>query len=349
MSDWPPLKNWLGISFFCTFLLLVTTLNAQDAVQRSRIEQGPVVLTSRIDRVKARVADPVEWTLQLEAPAGSHVRWPSFPEQIDLLEIRAVGGEDDIPLPSEGGGGRRVWTRIFLLETLETGLKSVPAAEVQVDVLDPNGSDGRRTVILRSEPLAVAIESSLPPDADPKQFRDIKDPIDVEPPPPNGRPWFKWAIGGGCAAGLAAIAAGLLWFGRRRRSPVAWARDELSRLRKMPANSSAERQQRFAEVVGVVRQLLAARFHSEIASQTGEEWRGYAEAHQLLDPALRSQTAELLKQHDISRFAAKEVGAEVLEQAFVLAEHIIDSATVADAKPSGDAALANAAPMRSDT
>lgn len=327
--------------------LLGPSGEAQEAGRQSRIEQGPVVLTSSVDRTAARVADPVEWTLRLEAPTGSRVGWPALPETIGAWEVRVLEQRDDIPLPADKGRGRRVWIRKFFIETLKTGMQTLPTAEVQVEIPDPDAPGERQTLTLRSEPLSIAVESSLQADADPSQFRDIKDVVDVEPPPAVSTAWVNWLIGGGCVAGLAALIASFYWFGRRNPLPAVWARKELARLREMSVDSSAERQQCFAEVVGVVRQFLADHFHSEIASQTAEEWTAYAETNVLLDNELRSQVAHLLKQHDVSRFSHTGITAQQLDEAFGIAERVIGSATTAGAESPAEANVRDAVRMRS--
>lgn len=337
----------VALAFVWATGLMIAPLDGQEPDRQRRVTEGPVTLTSSIDRSIARVADPIEWTLQVEAPAGSRVGWPAFPTQVDALEIRASEERDAIPLPGDQGPDNRIWTRSFLIETLETGAQRLPAAEVQVDVPDPEEPAGRRTLTLRAEPLSISVESSLPEDADPMQFRDIKDVVDVEAPSSAASVWIVWIIGGGVIAALLVLAAGLIWFGRRTRSPVVWARKELARLRQLPVDAAADRQHRFAEVVDLIRQLLAARFRPEIGAQTAEEWNACAEANDLFDRETRTQVADLLKQHDLSRFARTGIDAPQLETAFDAAERVIESVSTLPAASPADAAVRDTVEMRS--
>src|SRR3954471_8137592 len=185
---------------------------------QSIVTDGPVKLTASIDKGTARVAEPINLLLEVEAPPGTRLEMPAKMNRLGEFDVRRMEQSNDFP--SANGADKRTWILRATLESIKTGALEVPALEVHYTT-DAKSSTFKT---LSTASIPIQITSVLETRADPTRFRDIKQTVDVPVPETASRGWIAWTCGG-----IVAATAGLLFVTavvkRRRRgpSPAAWA------------------------------------------------------------------------------------------------------------------------------
>src|SRR5436190_8797863 len=96
--------------------------------RQSAVSDGPVKITARIDKGTARVAEPIQFTLEVEAPRGARIEMPGKVDRLGDFEVRRSEQNNDIP--SAAGAEKRTWILRATLETLKTGELSISPLEV---------------------------------------------------------------------------------------------------------------------------------------------------------------------------------------------------------------------------
>ena len=66
--------------------------DAAHALQ-SVVADGPIKVTARIDKGTARVAEPIQLVLEVEAPRGARIEMPAKVNRLGRSEERRVGKE----------------------------------------------------------------------------------------------------------------------------------------------------------------------------------------------------------------------------------------------------------------
>jgi hypothetical protein len=285
----------------------------------------------------------------VEAPRGSRVAWPEFPEAVGRLQFQRSGEDEDLPVAA--AGGRRFWERRYRFESFYPGTHSLPplTIEVMLPEADPGEADepapspaaaatetsetseaAGRSLSLRPEPLQLTVRSSLPAEADPADFRDIKEAVAPPADAAASSSWRRWTLAA-CVLVIAIASLGSWrWWHRRQSQPVVWARRELKRLRAAETASPATR---LAELVAVLRAYLTETDGLAVAARTAAEWADPASASAPLDPETARRLADLLRLHDRSRFAGVNVDRAALEEAFGTAEQLLERSDVTIAAP----------------
>src|SRR6188472_3666925 len=73
----------------------------------SVVADGPVRVTARIDKGTARVAEPIQLVLDVEAPRGARIELPAKANRLGDFEVRHSSETKDIP--SATGADKREW------------------------------------------------------------------------------------------------------------------------------------------------------------------------------------------------------------------------------------------------
>ena len=228
----------------CIFLMLFAIPNSLQAEE--------VELKTSVDRDEVRIADPFQFEIQLLAPEGTQVSFPSLPDTLGPFDVLDVKGRSEVPV-ADARQSERLWSRSLTLETITTGALQIPSIEVVVS------EAGKSERILRTEPISVAVGSVLEPSTDLTQFQGIADLHDVEVPTGGSHTWI-WVASG--IAALAFVAGGMLLFAKRRRkiaSSSDWALQGLNETRDL---STAE---------SIVRQFIEERFEFAASSLASDE------------------------------------------------------------------------------
>src|SRR3954463_16590670 len=64
---------------------------------RSDASDGPVKVTARISATSARVAEPIQFVLEVDAPRGTRIELPAKAERLGDFEVRHSERTIDIP------------------------------------------------------------------------------------------------------------------------------------------------------------------------------------------------------------------------------------------------------------
>ncbi len=276
--------------------------------------QGPAVMTSTVDRTAAQIADPIQFTVRIEVPESVTVSFPDQPQALGPFEVIGISDKLDIP-----HGDKRLWTRVYELESLSSGTQEIP--EVAVAFTDRRGATPQHDVI-KSEPIAIAINSVLEGQADPTKFRDIKGAVDLPITAPPS--YTAWWIAGGTAAALATLLLIVALRKRRQLNAQQWALAELERLESEGHVEQGRVQLFYSRLTDIVRAYIERRFEIAAPRQTTDEFLTHIHDGETLGEEHRELLQQFLAQADMVKFAsfcpATSEGNEAIETArrFVL-------------------------------
>jgi hypothetical protein len=278
---------------------------------------GPVNLSVRLDKTTARVADPINLVLEVDAPKGARVELPAKAEQLGEFEIRRSAQTTDIP--SAHHANERSWILRLTLESIKTGALAVPPMEIHYT------TDAASTELksLSTKPIAVHITSVLEHRPDPTKFRDIKQTVDIPVPAETSRTWIVWAYG--AAAGAVVLALTFLVVRRRPRglAPAAWALASIEELERVDVKQTAGADALFNEIVDVVREYIELEFQVPALERTTREFLAEAAEEVALPEVASKRLAWLASVADEIKFARLGVGEEHLQHAFAQAKAFI--------------------------
>jgi hypothetical protein len=278
--------------------------------QQAVVAEGPVKLSVRVDRGVARVADPIQLVLEVEAPRGTRVELPNLSSQLGDFEIRSSEQFKDVP--SGDNGEVRRWVLKAKLETIKASDRTIPPLEVHYSLDDK--STKRKS--LSSKALPVRITSVLEGQADLRKFNDIKDAVDVAVPELPSRAWIAWsAIGAGVLFSSLALTVVVATRRRRGPTPAEWATAAIADLQKLPVANTADADAIYNEVVDVIREFFELEFGVRTLSRTTREFLTDAIDQVKLDEMPRKRLTWLARLADEIKFARRGIGAEQVHQA----------------------------------
>lgn len=265
--------------------------------QTSLVEDGNVAVRLTTDKSEARVADPIELTLEVEAPTKTRVVLPKIERQLGEFDVRS--SEEFNDFPSGNAAGTRLSVLRLKLDTIKTGDLTIPSLEVHYAA----EGESAQAKTLSTKPLAVHITSVLEDRADPTKFRDIKQAVDVAVAERSSYAWLGWT-----AAGAGTVLAGALLVVtamRRHRgpTPAAWALASIDDLAKLKIETAADAQAVVNEIVDIIREFFGLEFDVPALSRTSRELVSQAKRRfHLSEPAVKS-LAWLLSLADEIKFA----------------------------------------------
>src|SRR3954471_19732709 len=97
-------------------------------VLQSVVSDGPVKVTARINKRTARVAEPIQLVLEVEAPLGTRLEMPGKINRLGEFDVRRMEQTNDIP--SATGADKRTWILSATLESIKTGALEIPSLDV---------------------------------------------------------------------------------------------------------------------------------------------------------------------------------------------------------------------------
>ena len=303
-----------------TYLPALALAGAETAPSlRSEASDGPVEVTAQISTASARVAEPIQLVLEVDAPRGARIELPAKAERLGDFEVRR--GERTIDIPSARQAGKRSWIVRMTLESLKTGVLTIPPLEVHY-TLEASDSTFKT---LSTSPLKVRIASVLENRADPTRFRDIKQTVDVPVPETTSRGWIAWTCGGV----VAAVVASLLLLvaikrGRRGPAPAAWALASIQELEQVELSQTTGVEAMFNEVVDIVREYFELEFNVPTLSRTAREFLADASDEVGLPEVASKRLSWLASVADEIKFARLGVGEDHLKHAFAQAKAFVN-------------------------
>lgn len=294
---------------------------ATDAAPSLQTEanDGPVKVTAHISTASARVAEPVQLVLQVDAPKGARIELPAKVDHLGNFEVRHSERTTDIP--SAAQADKRSWILRLTLESLKTGELTIPPLEVHYTI-DTKESTFKT---LSTSPLQVRIASVLEDRADPKRFRDIKQTVDVPVPELPSRSWIAWTCGGvGVAVAASLLMLAVVKLRKRRPSPAAWALANIDELERVDLAQTTGADALFNEVVDTVREYVELEFNVPMLPRTTREFLAEASEGIGLPEVASKRLTWLASVADEIKFARLGVKEEHLKHAFGQAKAFIN-------------------------
>jgi hypothetical protein len=233
---------------------------------------------------------------------------------------------------------------------LEAGEIELPAIEVTIGATDAT-SQPAEPLVLKSQPVTLAVAAVAPADADPASMPALVD--DPRTLPIDQR--LKWAIAAGSV--IAAVLVVVLlarWLRRRRREappappipPDEWALAALRALRKRGLVEAGRVKEFYFELNMIVRQYIERRFGLRAPEMTTEEFMESLRESSRLGDAQRRALAPFLEACDLVKYARHEPTADEIEDVDRTAEAFVRQSAhaPADAHERLEAALEEAVP-----
>lgn len=301
-------------------LALAAAVSANDDGSFSKTnEQGPVQLTTSIDRTSARIAEPVTLTITATAPQGITLNFPQVPKALGECDVVGVKDTFDIPVPD----GRQ-WTRTYQLESLVSGDIQIPAVEIS---LTDRRDGAAKHDSIQSQPIPLRIASVLEGRADPLKFRDIKSVVDVPATPQQSSVWVAWMVGGAGTVALAGLAFVVWTLRRREPSADRWALAELQHLEDSPLRTSRDFDELYFRLTLIVRGYVERRFGIAAPKWTTVEFMDRLRADNRFDTQQQTALENFLTSADLIKFACAEPSGEEVIAAFAKARDFIRETT----------------------
>lgn len=322
-----------------------TTQPATEAVVRTA-EAGHTRLTVQLERGRVGIAEPVHLWVEVEAPPGAAVTMPAFDRTLGDFEVWNT--RQDPPVLA---GNVTRWRQECTIAALESGRRSIPPIRVQKD-------DGRITVtattqpasqpgvesattqpaepdtLLATEPITVEVTPLLAADHDPRQYRDIKGPVDV----PTERRWVWLAWSGAAAVALLIAALALVLYRRRQSaktakpiSPDAWAFEQLRLLEMERLVQQGLLSEFYFRLSGIVREYIERRFGLMAPERTTDEFLQEVRESEVLSGSHKNLLREFLQAADLVKFARYEPSDEEIDRALGTARDFVEQTSYAAA------------------
>ncbi len=307
-----------AVAMFAVFLPAIALASgSNETVQRSVVAEGPVTMTLKVDKSVARVAEPIELHVEIDAPRGTQVELPKVSSDLGAFDVQNSKQAKEIP--AADAGDTCSWVLQITLDTIKTGEVTIPPLEVQY------ATDPKSTVFktLRSKPIRVRIASVLENRSDPAEFHDIKGTVDMAVPEPKSLAWIGWTAGGVGTLTAIALIAFVVARRKRRPSPAEWALAAIEDLERHQLLNATDAEAFYNEAVDIVREFFELQFHVPALSRTTREFLSQAANEVGLDKTARQRLAWLASIADEIKFARRDVGEQQLRQALAQAKAFI--------------------------
>lgn len=276
----------------------------------------------RIEPRQGRVGDRLSATLEVVVPEGTRVEHPVLGPGQGPFTWFETSWEGPEP---EGSGSRWVWKGA--VAAYETGELEVPSIAVRLS--GPGGESVERT-----EPVAVRIDTVLPPDEADPDLAATKPPVSIPPDFGNLRTALL------VLAGLVAVSLVLWWLHRRyadrltrvpapddpfhRMAPHVWVYAELQRLIERRLPEQGEVKPFFVELSRIVKQYLGGRYRIDLLERTTTELVAELKAAEV-PPSALAAARELLDLGDRVKFAGQAADVRVCARCVEQAYRIVDT------------------------
>lgn len=291
-----------------------TLVDQTDPSLQPAAARGPVQLKTMVDRTTAHVAEKIDLTLQVNAPADVRVKFSPHLEQLGSFEVIKVTDRVDIPQ-----GARRQSTRTYQLESLTAGPQEIPA----VDVHYIQGKGQTESGTLQSRPVVVEISSLLEGQADPLKFRDIKGVFDWVDPVQRSFGWRYYAVGSTILVVLAGATLFVYQYHRRRLTPDRLALAALACLQEGDLLERGEIQKFYDDLTDIVRQYVEQHFSIQAPRLTTGEFLAQLGEKSQLEDQYRPAMEAFLRVADMVKFACLEPGQQEADAAIEKARQFV--------------------------
>ena len=272
------------------------------------IARGQVADTT-VDRDSVQIADPFQFTVSVTTATDGFVRFPEVADKLGPFQVLSHQNLFGIPI-----GSGRGWSRVYELESYESGTLQIPSLTLVVD--------GKT---IATKPVSVNVQSVLEEQSDPLKFREVKDIVDIPIEEKSGA-WIVWAA----VAAVLLAATSIFLFARTKTSmskPDVWAYGRLEELRQSSIFAAGDQTQILPPLVDILREYIDRRFEIAAPQQTTEEFLRQAQKDHRLALPQRDQLDSLLQHVDRIKFAHYIPASDGLHDAFQTAEAFIAETT----------------------
>lgn len=257
---------------------------------------GPVTVSSTIDRDAITIGDPVVLAVTVELAPGWTVADPGVPRALGEFEILETEPAQQTRL--NGGATRFVFR--YRLSAYRVGEQELPP--VAVAFTGPNGETGTASTARH----VVRVQSVILPDEDP---RDIK-PLKPQLPLPGllAGELMRWLFAGIAAVAVIGIGLFILWSLRRRGqvapdglTPAQRAVAELEKLAQMQLPEKGRFAEHYERMTAILRAYVAEQYRLPAGERTPRELRLEMERAGV-DAQQRAAIFEILREGEVVRF-----------------------------------------------
>ena len=266
------------------------------ALAGSATADGPVTVSSTVDRDAITAGDPVVLAVTVELAPGWTVADPGVPRALGEFEILETEPAQQTRL--NGGGSRLVFR--YRVSAYRVGEQALPP--IEVSFTGPSGDKG--TVTTRGH--AIRVQSVILPD---ENAADIK-PLKPQLPLPGliASEVLRLVFAGIGAVAVLVLVAFFLWFFRRRRdlapdglTPAQRAFAELEKLAALQLADKGRFSEHYERMTTILRGYVAEQYRLPAGERTPRELRVEMERAGV-DPQQRAAIFEILKEGEVVRF-----------------------------------------------
>lgn len=260
------------------------------------LAEGPVTVTSAIDRAVVTAGDPILLSVSVDLETGWQVSDPGVPRALGGFEI--IGTEPAVQTRLAGGVTRLVFR--YRISAYAVGDHTVPP--VAVAVSGPAGAAGT----ISTEPHTVRVQSVVLPGEDASDIKPLKPQLSV--PGLLATELARWAFAALGALAVLGLVASVLWALRKRRVPTADgltpAQRALAELEQLAAQGLPDKgrySEHYERMADVLRRYLAEQYRLPARERTPRELRAEMERAGV-EPQQRALIFELLGEAETVRF-----------------------------------------------
>ena len=257
---------------------------------------GPVTVSSTIDREVITIGDPVVLAVTVDLAPGWTVADPGVPRALGEFEILETEPAQQTRL--NGGATRFVFR--YRMSAYRVGEQELPP--IEVSYAGPNGATGTAT----TSGHVVRVQSVILPE---ENAADIK-PLKPQLPLPGllASELMRLVFAGIGAVAVVLLVLFALWYFRRRREPVldglTPAQRALAELEKLAALQLADKgryTEHYERMTAILRTYVAEQYRLPAGERTPRELRVEMERAGV-DPQQRAAIFEILREGEVVRF-----------------------------------------------
>jgi hypothetical protein len=245
------------------------------------------------------IAERLNLTLTVTISEDYEVTMPALGDKLEKFGIVDYHTSQ----PELVDKNKKTVTRSYVLEPFLSGDYTIPAMEVK---FKKSGADDAEEHSIKTSEIAIKVTSLLPADMKDKKLNDIKPPVAY---PRDYKIWLWTGLG---ILALAAIAFGLFFFKRRRKtvdahavllSPHEQAYMELDQLAAENLIERGEIKHFYYRISGILRQYIENRFGLRAPEQTTEEFLSGLDKDVSFPSGYRVLLRTFLRNCDLVKFA----------------------------------------------
>ena len=257
---------------------------------------GPVTVSSTVDRDVITIGDPVVFAVTVDLAPGWTVADPGVPRALGEFEVLETEPAQQTRL--NGGASRFVFR--YRLSAYRVGEQELPP--VEVSFAGPDGATGTAS----TGGHVVRVQSVILPE---ENAQDIK-PLKPQLPLPGllASELMRLVFAGVGAVAVVLLVIFALWWFRRRREPVldglTPAQRALAELEKLGALQLAEKgrfTEHYERMTAILRAYVAEQYRLPAGERTPRELRVEMERAGV-DPQQRAAIFEILHEGEVVRF-----------------------------------------------